>query len=65
MSNSQNNNEFVYAISNDEIQMFAEHFKNRKLTSSELEWLKIRLNKHISCDHIVGAIEDCLNEILE
>jgi hypothetical protein len=65
MPNSQINNEFVYTISKDEIQMFAEHFKNRELTPSEMESFEFRINKHISCEHIVGAIEDCLAEILE
>lgn len=64
MPNFQNN-QLVYWISKDEIQMFAEHFKNRELTSSEMDWFEDRLNKHISSDYIVEAIEDCLNEILD
>ena len=63
MSNQQDNNEFVYTISNDDIQMFADHFKNRKLTPSEMEGVELGINKHISCEHIVCAIEDCLTEI--
>ena len=65
MSNQQDNNEFVYTISKDEIQMFADHFKNRKLTPFEMESFETRLNKHISWDYIVEAVEDCLTEVLE
>lgn len=70
MSERQNNinellQEFVYTLSKREIQMFAEHFKKRELTPSEMEHFESRFEKHLCTEYVVEAIEDCLSEILE
>lgn len=57
--------EFVYTISKERIQMFAEHFKHRELTSAEMEDFIHRFETHLSNEFVVEAVEDCLAENLQ
>lgn len=63
--NLQPESEFVYTISKEEIQAFAEHFRQRELTSTEMDYFIHRFDKHLSCETVVDAFEDCLADILE
>jgi hypothetical protein len=64
-TNSQPESEFAYTIKKEEIQMFAEHFKQRQLTPAEMEDFIHRFEDHLSYDFVAESVEDCLTEILQ
>ncbi len=64
-SSPESETAFVFTISQREVQILAERFHNRELTSDEMEHFSHRFENHLSWEFVVECIEDCLEEILE